>query len=238
MRRPLLPLRPAEAGFLRTDLEERPGMAEERRHLPDLSLVLQGLRRQRHRGHPGRHLEARLHPEPRRDRHLVQPRVRLRLDRRRLRHPGFLPHRSPFRHQQRPGRTGAEVPRARHQGAARPRGGAYLRQASLVPPECRGHEPPLLRLLHLERPPAGRQGRKGPGGDAEGSELHAEHPRQVDEERLSAGEILQQEFLRLPARPQLRLRQPGSEPSVGAVRGCARPPRRPAGTQEHHGLLV
>ena len=73
----------------------------------------------------------------------------------------------------------------------------------------RGHEPPLLRLLHLERPPAGRQGRDLEEM-LEGSNFMQNTRGRADEERLSAGEILQQEFLRLPARPQLRLRQPGS----------------------------
>ncbi len=55
-----------------------------------------------------------------------------------------------------------ESPRQRNKGDARPCGRTHFRQASVVPPERAGQQPPVLRLLHLVRPSSGREGRERP----------------------------------------------------------------------------
>ena len=119
---------------IRPPARRRPPLVADRRHLPDLSPLLPGLERRRHRRPAGHHRAAGLPRVARRGRRLDLPDLpvadgRLRLRRRRLHgDPPALRHAAGLR------AAARRDPPARHEAHPRLRAEPHVGPASLVPP--------------------------------------------------------------------------------------------------------
>ena len=148
-------------------------LVERSRRLPGLPALLQRLQRRRHRRPPRHHLQARLPPEPRRQRHLAQPPFRLTQRRQRLRHPRLPQSHDRVRHHGRLRRHARRHQAAPHAPHHRPRRQPHQRRAPLVRRKPQIQRQSLPRLLHL----ASRQARpRRPTGSIRPTTTHPSSP--------------------------------------------------------------
>ena len=124
--------------------------------LPDLSPILPGLERRRHRRSPRHHRAAALCRRPRRRRDLALADLHLADGRHGLRRLRLYRHRPDLRLARRLRRDGRPRPRARPQGHHRPGAVAFVRPASVLPGEPVKPRQSEGRLVRLGRPQARR----------------------------------------------------------------------------------